>query len=117
MKRIIIALVIVAGTLTATTSHAQVYIGGRIGLGLPVPRVYLPVPPHPRVIYENSYAAPECYYPRRDEHVVVTYGNGYGEGRYRDYPYYERYHRQYRDYDRRDRGYDHDRRWGHHRNW
>jgi len=48
MKRLIFALILVAGTFAASTSNAQVYIGAKIGFGFP----------HPRVVY----AAPAPYY-------------------------------------------------------
>jgi|GEM_PF-5766710 hypothetical protein len=85
MKRLVFALLLVAGTLVATTSDAQVYVRGRVGFGyyphriFYAPRVVLPVP-EPAPFYGGG--------------VVVTapaYGYGYG---YRHFdPYVYRAHR------------------------
>ncbi|HLX90097.1 MAG TPA: hypothetical protein VKR32_00355 [Puia sp.] len=76
MKRLILASIILIGTLgLANKSDAQVYVGARIGLGLPMHRAYCA----PRVIYSAPVVTP--YY---DEGVVIG-RPGYG------YPYYRHY--------------------------
>jgi hypothetical protein len=81
MKRLIFSLLLVAATLVATKSEAQVYVRGgvRFGIPIPVPRVYCAPP---RVVYAPAYPAP--YY---GGGVVVAgpafgyYGRGYYHGR------------------------------------
>jgi hypothetical protein len=76
MKRLIFALLLVAGTLAATKSDAQVYVRAGVHFGIPGPRAYY----GPRV----AYAAP--YYPSYYGGGAVIAGPGYGYGRhfYRD---------------------------------
>jgi len=54
MKRLIFALMLVAGTLVASKTDAQVYVSAGVHFGLPVPRVYCA----PRVAYAAPYYAP-----------------------------------------------------------
>jgi len=95
MKRLIIALVILAGTLAASSSQAQVCVGGRISFGFPPRRVYVAPP----VSYEAPYAAPYYYGDRdyyRDRAVVPVPAYGYGYRRYDPYCYHERRWRHWR---------------------
>ena len=84
MKRIIFSLLLVAGTLIASKSDAQVCIRGGIRIGIPVPRVYCAPP----VVYPGAYVAP--YYGSQ----VIVPGPYYGHrwGYYHD--------RRWRRYDR-----------------
>ncbi|MFI5156154.1 MAG: hypothetical protein ACHQEM_08205 [Chitinophagales bacterium] len=77
MKRLLLALFLVAGILLTYQSKAQVYVGAKIGIGIPHPRhflappvVTLPVPtPYPYyggapVIYPPVYRNVNPYYYR-----------------------------------------------------
>jgi hypothetical protein len=130
MRRLLIATLIIAGTMVATTGYSQVYINAHVGFGYPVHRVYCAPPPPvvyqeeypaPPVVYETPAPAP-CYGNYNQERVVIVnrgyHGQGYYHDRYdhnryedrRDERYRESRHRDHeRDYDRRD--YDHDRQW------
>jgi hypothetical protein len=105
MKRLVFVMLLIAGTLVATTSNAQVYIRGRMGFGFH-PRVYCPPP----VVYQEQYpAAP--YYNEYDNNRVIVTVPGYG---------YDRYNNRFDRYEDREnyhRGYYHDRRedWHEHR--
>ena len=77
MKRLIFALMLVAGTLATTNSNAQVYVRAGVHFGLPAPRVYIA----PRVAYTAPYYAP--YY----SGAAVVAGPAYA---YRRPVYYER---------------------------
>jgi hypothetical protein len=78
MKRLIFSLLLVAGTLVATKSEAQVFIRGgvRFGIPVPVPRVYCA----PRIVYGAPYPAP--YYGGGVVVAGPAYGYGYGRGYY-----------------------------------
>jgi len=96
MKRLLLALILVAGGLAITTNvNAQVYIGARIGVRLPIHRAYYA----PQVVYTTP--APLPYY---DDGVVIS-TPVYGYGGYHSYNhYYDRgYNRNY------NRGYYHER--------
>jgi hypothetical protein len=104
MKRLFLALILVAGTTAiATNANAQVYIGAHIGVRLPIHRAYYA----PQVVYNtpalyyDNRIAPAPYY----DNGVVVEAPVYGYGGYRTYNrYYGRgYHRAY------DRGYYHER--------
>jgi hypothetical protein len=85
MKRVILSLMLLAGTLVATKSEAQVFVRGgvRFGIPVPVPRVYCA----PRVVYAAPYSAP--YYGGGVVVAGPAYGCGYGrfyhERRWRHY--------------------------------
>ncbi|HTQ64699.1 MAG TPA: hypothetical protein VMI12_07870 [Puia sp.] len=101
MKRLLLLSFILAGVLVTTTGHAQVIVRARVGLGIPVPRVFIP----PAPVYSDPYAVP--YYPPRDcERAVVPYGRVYDRYHYNVYPRYERSYGNRYDY-----GWKHRRKW------
>ncbi|MHA4808277.1 hypothetical protein ACX0G9_09215 [Flavitalea flava] len=130
-RNLLIASMILSGTLLASASHAQVYVSAHIGFGFPAPRVYY-APPPPPVVYEQRYApAPVVYqesYPMAEYYTYPAW-----QGHYRDRCYYEHYRpnferdRRYhgnrwereRHEDNRDRNQNehHDRGRGHGREW
>src|SRR5450631_3967801 len=89
MKRLVFVMLLIAGTLVATTSNAQVYIGGRIGFGFHPRRDYYPPP---AVVYQDQYQPVAPYYNEYDNSGVVVSvpGNGYGRYYNRSDRYYER---------------------------
>ena len=91
MKRLFFALILIAGTLAATSSDAQVF-RGRVGFGFPHPRVFVGVPVPRPIVYAP---APAPYYAGG----VVVAGPAYGYGYRHYYPVY------------------HERRWFHGRRW
>jgi len=95
MKRLFLALILVAGTTAiATNANAQVYIGAHIGVRLPIHHAFYA----PQVLYNAPVPAP--YY----DNGVVVEGPVYGYGGYHVYNrYYGRgYNRSY------NRGYYHE---------
>jgi hypothetical protein len=83
MKRLILAVLLVAGTLVATNSDAQVYGRGRVGFGFPhrayfAPRVVLPIP------------VPAPYYGYGGGAVIAPPVYGYGYRHYDPYFYHGR---------------------------
>ena len=105
MKRLVFVMLLIAGTLVATTSNAQVYIRGRIGFGFH-PRVFCPPPPP--VVYQEQYPAAPYYNEYDNSREIVTVP-GYGYGRY--YNHSDRYE----DRENYHRGYYNDRREDHER--
>lgn len=106
-RNLLIASMILSGTLLAGTSQAQVYVSAHIGFGSPAPRVYYAPPPPPQVVYEQ---APVVYEQRYAPAPVVCqesypmaeyYTYPAWQGHYRDRCYYE----HYRPYFERDRRY------------
>jgi hypothetical protein len=97
MKRLFLALILVAGTIAiATNANAQVYIGAHIGVQLPIHRAYYA----PQVVYNTPVPAPY-------DNGVVVEAPVY---RYGGYPVYNRYYG--RGYNRNynyNRGYYHER--------
>ncbi|MDP4150471.1 MAG: hypothetical protein Q8943_13755 [Bacteroidota bacterium] len=101
MKSLMIASMVAAGSLAATSSHAQVYVRAEIGLRVPVPHVYVapaPVVGETTLGYDDSYVDPyaePC--PEADGYVppVEFYYNypAYPawNGHFRDRFYYEHY--------------------------
>ncbi|HLY68195.1 MAG TPA: hypothetical protein VKR53_00620 [Puia sp.] len=80
MKRLFLALILVAGTTAlATNAHAQVYIGAHVGVRFPIHRAFIA----PQVICPAPVPAP--YY---DDGVIVN-APVYGYG---GYPVYNRYY-------------------------
>jgi hypothetical protein len=100
MKRLFLALILVAGGLAVTTNaNAQVYIGAHIGFRAPFHRAYCA----PQVVYTTP--APLPYY---DDGVVIGapvygYGGYYGHTHYYDRGYNRYYNRSY--YHEHGRGY------------
>ncbi|HEX4375208.1 MAG TPA: hypothetical protein VHZ50_18020 [Puia sp.] len=96
MKRLFLALILVAGTTAiATNANAQVYIGAHIGVRLPIHRGYYApqvVYNTPAPYYDNEIAPAPCY----DNGVVIN-APVYGYGGYHSYNrYYGRgYNRNY----------------------
>ena len=84
MKRLILASLLVTGTLIASKSNAQVYVNAGVHFGIPAPGVCVTPP---RVVYQQPYYVPE--YGSR----VVVEGPAYGYGRY----YYPERRRRYYD--------------------
>jgi hypothetical protein len=110
MKRLFLALILVAGTTAiATNANAQVYIGAHIGVRLPIHRGYYA----PQVIYDAPVPAP--YYdngiaqaPYYDNGVIVDapvygYGGSHTYNRYYGRGYNRNYNRGY--YHQSGRGY------------
>jgi hypothetical protein len=104
MKRLFLALILVAGTTAITTNaNAQVYIGAHIGVRLPIHRAYYAPQvvyntPAPDPYYDNGIAPAPCY----DNGVVIN-TPVYGYGGYHTNRFYGRgYDRHY------DRGYYHE---------
>jgi hypothetical protein len=89
MKRLILALILVAGSVAfATSANAQVYVGARIGFRAPFHRAYIA----PGAVYGAPvYNAPAPYYDNGyyDNTVVVQ------PPVYNTYPYYRHYGRPY----------------------
>ncbi|HXD78083.1 MAG TPA: hypothetical protein VN616_09775 [Puia sp.] len=134
MKKLFVLAVVIAGTLIATSSDAQVYVGarfGRVGVGVSVPVYHRP---YYAPAYAPDYApAPACdpapaYAPAPaidyDEFPGYAYYNyPVWNGHYRDRIYYEHYrpaffreHPRYRGYyhsyyHEHDHDHDRGRRW------
>ena len=109
MKRLILALILVTGSIAiATNANAQVYLGAHIGVRLPIHRAYVvpqvvysaPAPYYDNGIIVNAPAAPYC-----DNGVVV------GTNVYNSYPNYPVYRHYY------GRGYYREPRVRHFRRW
>ncbi len=85
MKKLIVLTAVIAASLIATKSNAQVYVSAHVGFRIPVPRVYVPAP-----VYADGYYA--------DPAVVEADFPGYAyydypawNGHYRDRFYFEHY--------------------------
>jgi hypothetical protein len=99
MKRLFLALILVAGTTAiATNANAQVYIGAHIGVRLPIHRAYYA----PEVVY-NTPAAPYYNNGVIVEAPVYGYGGYHIHNRYYDHGYHRAYNLGY--YHERGRGY------------
>lgn len=116
MKRLFLILLVITGSMVATSAYSQVYIHARVGFGIPAPRVYCAPPAPPVVTYPEYNTYPDNYSDTYSDNyyndncrrpVIVTPYRSYGYERYRynAYPYYER-HREH---------FYHERRWEHER--
>jgi hypothetical protein len=128
MKKVLIFSTVIAASLIATKSYSQVYVGARIGIHVPGPRVVVAAPapvvygdayaPDPAPAYDGGYYAPpatcEAEFPG---YAYYDYPAWYGHYRDRVYfshyrPYFERDHRENFNRGNFDRG-----RFGHDRGW
>ncbi len=112
MKRLFLILLVITGSLVATSAYSQVYVHARVGFGVPAPRVYCapPVVTYPEYnTYPDNYSYPDNYYYNNYDNcrrpVVVTPYRGYERYRSNAYPYYERH----REHFYRDRRWEHER--------
>ena len=103
-KHFIIASMIIATSLIATTGYSQVYVNAHVGFGVPAPRVYCAPPPAPVVYQEYAQPAPVAYgyaYPNAAYYAYPAW-----HGHYRDRWYYEHYRPYFeRSHSRWDRGH------------
>ncbi len=127
MKRLLPLLLVVVGSMFASSAYSQIRINAHIRLPLPplppIPHVHV-YAPAPQVVYQDSYAPAVPYYNGYgNERVVVTepaygYNHYYSNRDYRYNRYDERYNGGRDDYRRHDnyRGRDEHGRGGR-RNW
>ena len=99
MKRLIFVFLLIAGSLVATTSNAQVYIGGRIGFVFHPHRVYCPPPPP--IVYQDQYSVAPSYYNNYDNGRVIITAPEYGYGNYKERGYEREEYREHHDRDDR----------------
>jgi hypothetical protein len=114
MKKLFILSAVIAASFIATTGYSQVFVGARIGLRLPAPRVYIAAPAP--VVYGDTYAA-DGYYAapaicEADFPGYAYYDYPAWNGHYRDRfyfahyrPFFERDHAAYFNHGR----FDHER--------
>ena len=96
MKKLFILTAVIAASLVATKSNAQVFVSAHVGLRVPAPRLYVAAPAP--VVYGGAYApapAPvyaDGYYAVRDrrayfygghfDHARFTHDRGFHRGRW-----------------------------------
>ena len=78
MKRLLVGLVIIAGSFIVTSANAQPHFRGRVGFGFPHPRAFF-APVRPIIAYPP---VPAPYYVGGGLIAPPVYGYGYG---YRHY--------------------------------
>jgi hypothetical protein len=91
MKSLLIVTAIITSSLIATTGYSQVYVGARVGLRLPAPRVY---------VTGGYYAAPavcETDFPGYAYYDYPAWNGHYRDRFYFEHyrPFFERDHRAY----------------------
>jgi hypothetical protein len=86
MKKLFILAAVITTSLIATKGYSQVYVGARVGVRIPAPRVYVAPP----VVYASGYyAAPAIC--QADFPGYAYYDYPAWNGHYRDRFYFEHY--------------------------
>ena len=95
MKKLFVLTTVIAASLIATKSYSQVYFGARIGVRVPVPRVYVGATVPAPVVYEQAPAPVYEQAPAPEYEQAPAYDGGYYappavcEADFPGYAYYE----------------------------
>src|ERR1700722_5688746 len=100
MKKLFILTAVIAASLVATKSNAQVFVSAHVGLRVPAPRLYVAAPAPAPVYADGYYAAPavcEAEFPGYAYYDYPAWNGHYRDRFYFDNyrPFFERDHRAY----------------------
>jgi hypothetical protein len=98
MKKLFILTAVIAASLVATKSNAQVFVSAHVGLRVPAPRLYVAAPAP--VYADGYYAAPavcEAEFPGYAYYDYPAWNGHYRDRFYFEHyrPFFERDHRAY----------------------